>query len=117
VKFYHATPIENAFKIVEEGVIKKGHDNAVYLCTSADDAVKFPAIRGHYHIIVFEVDVDEKLVEESFDHAEGFFKCKAYMYHDDIPDDKWGPQWEYDLRDVMKENNKKETKKKDDPEH
>jgi hypothetical protein len=113
MKYYHATPLKNAVQIVMDGVIKKGYDDAVYLCTSPDDAIKFPLIRGNYQIIVFEVDVDEKLVEESFDHAEGFFKCKAYMYHGDIPEKQWGPQYEYDLRDALEEYKKT---KKDDPE-
>jgi hypothetical protein len=35
------------------------------------------------------------------------------MYHGDIPEKQWGPQYEYDLRDALEEYKKT---KKDDPE-
>lgn len=31
-----------------------------------------------------ELELDEKEVEESHDHSETFFKCKAYIKHGDI---------------------------------
>lgn len=33
---------------------------------------------------VIELELDEKEVEESHDHSETFFKCKAYIKHGDI---------------------------------
>ena len=57
----------------------------VYFCETAKDACKFLAIRGEKEIYVFEVEVDEVKVVESFDHDEVFFGCKAYLYLEDIP--------------------------------
>lgn len=84
MKFYHATTKENADSICEDLIIKTGWDGYIYLCKKAEDACKFLAIRGIKNIIVFEIDLDEHDVEESFDHSEGFFKCKAYMHKGDI---------------------------------
>ena len=75
--YYHATPWDNYEKIMSEG-IKLGTDHVVYLCDSIDNAIKFVAIRGVRKIAIFEVELDDKEVEESFDHSEAFFKCKAW---------------------------------------
>lgn len=83
-KYYHATNYANFSGIMAEDVIKAGIDGGVYLCETAKDACKFLAIRGEEGIC-FEVEVDEARVIESFDHDEGFFGCKAYLYLGDIP--------------------------------
>lgn len=82
--YYHATAPENLFSILTEG-IHKGTDGFVYLADSYENAAKFVAVRGcNTHILSIEVLLDEKLVEESFDHSFMFFKCRAYTYSDDI---------------------------------
>lgn len=49
----------------------------VYLCETAKDACKFLAIRGEKMVYVFEVEVNESQMIESFDHDENYFGCKA----------------------------------------
>ncbi len=87
MKYYHATDINNMINIVYEG-IKTGIDGCVYLAKTKEDAMKFIAIRTNNDIIVFEVELNENNVEESYDHNEQFFKCKAYYYSDNIPKEK-----------------------------
>ena len=84
-KYYHATNFANFSGIMADDVIKAGIDGGVYLCDTAKDACKFLAIRGVKRIYVFEVEVNESQMVESFDHDEGFFGCKAYLYLGDIP--------------------------------
>lgn len=40
--------------------------------------------KGMRQMSVIELELDEKEVEESHDHSETFFKCKAYIKHGDI---------------------------------
>ena len=84
MKFYHATTPEIMDEIIEEGRIRRSWDGVVYLCKTAEDAAKFVAIRGAKTIQTIEVDLNESEVEESHDHAESFFRCKAYIYGKDI---------------------------------
>lgn len=55
-----------------------------YMCKDPIDACKFLVIRGMRQMSVIELELDEKEVEESHDHSETFFKCKAYIKHGDI---------------------------------
>lgn len=87
--YYHATPFENISSIFKKGILK-GHDGVVYLTKQPDEAVRFVAIRGYKKILVIEVEVEENMVEESFDHSQAFFKCKAYMYPKDISINEFG---------------------------
>ena len=41
-------------------------------------------VRVAMQMSVIELELDEKEVEESHDHSETFFKCKAYIKHGDI---------------------------------
>ena len=84
MRFYHAAPKETMMKIYAEGVLKKSWDGVVYMCKDPIDACKFLAIRGMRQMSVIELELDEKEVEESHDHSETFFKCKAYIKHGDI---------------------------------
>lgn len=84
-RYFHATTHENAEKIMQDGVIRKGMDGGVYICKDAKEAVKFTVIRGHKTGIIFEVELEDRKVFESHDHSEAFFGCKAYLYMDDIP--------------------------------
>ena len=85
MQYYHATTVDNALQINNDGEIKTGCDGIVYLADSPENAVKFVAIRGHHDVVVYTIDVpDESLVEETFDHSLAFFKCKAYGYPENI---------------------------------
>lgn len=84
MRFYHAAPKETMMKIYAEGVLKKSWDGVVYMCKDSIDACKFLVIRGMRQMSVIELELDEKEVEESHDHSETFFKCKAYIKHGDI---------------------------------
>ena len=44
---FHATTHENAKKIMQDGVIRKGMDGGVYICKQPLEAARFVAIRGH----------------------------------------------------------------------
>ena len=79
MRFYHAAPKETMMKIYAEGVLKKSWDGVVYMCKDPIDACKFLVIRGMRQMSVIELELDEKEVEESHDHSETFFKCKAYL--------------------------------------
>lgn len=80
MKFYHAAPRETMEKIVSDGRIRKSCDGVVYLCKKAVDSCKFLVIRGMKEMSVIEVDINEDVIAESYDHAESFFRCKAYMH-------------------------------------
>lgn len=78
MKFYHATTSTAAESIRKDGVIKAGAMGDVFLCRNPLDACKFLILRGTPVIYVVEVDLRRSEVIESYDHAESFFKCKAY---------------------------------------
>ena len=69
MKFYHATPKSNIGKIARDGEIKASWDGC-----------EFVAVRGVRDMCAIELNIDEKDVEESFDHSEDFFQCKAYAH-------------------------------------
>lgn len=85
--YYHATPFENLESIMDQGLLR-GCDGVVYLTEKPEEAMRFVAIRGCTEILVVGVEVKEEMVEESFDHNENFFKCRAYTYKGDIPADE-----------------------------
>ena len=74
------------FEVVLEVVFRRllFVDVVVYMCKDPIDACKFLVIRGMRQMSVIELELDEKEVEESHDHSETFFKCKAYIKHGDI---------------------------------
>lgn len=81
--YYHATDEKNMLSILREG-IHTGSDGLVYLCTDPNEAVRFTYLHGILDNFVFGVDLEESEVEESFDHSEAFFKCRAYCISRDI---------------------------------
>lgn len=83
-KYYHATPFENFESIARQGILKSKFEGVVFLTEKPQEAVRFLAVRLCREILVCEVEIDESLVEESFDHNEVFFKCRAYVYRGDI---------------------------------
>ena len=94
--YYHATPLENLESIMDQG-IRKGYDGVVYLTEKPDEAARFVVIRGCKKILVLGIELEEDLVNESFDHSEVFFRCKAYMYPEDIPADEIVEFMRYEL--------------------
>lgn len=87
--YYHATPFGNVNSIFQKG-IEVGIDGVVYLTEKPEEAARFVAIRGYKKILVIEVELEENLVEESFDHSQIFFKCRAFSYPQDIAIDEFG---------------------------
>lgn len=106
MKFYHSTPYKNLSSIAREG-LRTGIEGTVFLADSKENALKFTAIRGITHIAVVEVDIPNKHkdgITESYDHAQSFFKCKAWEYNDKIPVSWLTSAWEYTLGDDSNEN-------------
>ena len=87
--YYHATPFENLNSIFKKG-ITRGIDGVVYLAEKPEEAARFVAIRGFDKILVIEVELEDDMVEESFDHSQAFFKCRAFMYPHDISINEFG---------------------------
>lgn len=97
--YYHATPYENLESILDQGILR-GSDGVVYLTEQPDEAARFVAIRGYKKILVLGVEMEENLIEESFDHSQLFFKCRAYMFQGDIPADEITEFLSYDLNKI-----------------
>ena len=72
-RYFHATTHENAEKIMQDGVIRKGMDGGVYICKQPLEAARFVAIRGHETGTIFEVELEDRKVFEAHDHNEEFF--------------------------------------------
>lgn len=87
--YYHATPFENINSIFSKGILK-GCDGVVYLTEKPEEAARFVAIRGYKKILVIEVELEDNLVTESFDHSQIFFRCRAFSYPYDISIDEFG---------------------------
>lgn len=103
MKYYHAAPKETMMKIVGENRIKKSWDGVVYLCTEAIDACKFLVVRGMEKMSVIEVELNESEIEESYDHSEALFRCKAYMHKGDIELTGEENVWDYDFSTLRRE--------------
>lgn len=82
--YYHATQAENLESIIKDGLKRNNIEQAIFLCDKPEDAAKFLRVRLCPHFVVIPVQVHERFLEESFDHSEQFFKCKAWMYKKDI---------------------------------
>lgn len=80
--YYHATDMKNLDSIMEKGILPSRFESVVYLAESYEDAIKFVMLRGYKEILVLPCDVGP--VEETYDHSEQFFKCKAYGYEGSI---------------------------------
>ena len=88
--YYHATPYENLQSILTGGIFR-GVDGVVYLTEEQDEAARFLLVRGCRDILCIKVLVDDEKVEETFDHNQNLFKCRAFGYFGDIiPDDMIG---------------------------
>lgn len=84
MRFYHATTNEVMEKILRDKEIKQSWDGCVYLCKQPIDSCKFLAIRGIRKVCVIEVELGNDEVQESHDHSESFFGCKAYIHEGGI---------------------------------
>ena len=85
--FYHATLKDNLYSIMKDGIKKDHLYGGVFLADSSQNAAKFLIIRGIKDIIVFKIDaskLNKNKLEESYDHSREFFKCRAYIYFDNI---------------------------------
>lgn len=98
---YHATDKRNEEKIMNEGLLP-GIDGGVYFADSPDNALKFIAFKFEAkEVIVLKVrtrELDPKLMEESFDHSEMFFQCKAWVYMGTVPPETFQDRLEYERR-------------------
>lgn len=85
--YYHATDSNGYMSISHEGIKGK---YGVFLADSFQNAAKFLVMRGLKEIYVFKIDashLDASKIEESFDHDEDFYKCKAWVYDGSISPD------------------------------
>lgn len=96
---YHATSVTNLSSIVAEG-IHTGIDGCVYFAETKDDAIKFVSLRYlGQPIVVFEVNIpdeDERLIQESFDHSQKFYQCRAWLIPKNIPSSYIKSAWRYE---------------------
>lgn len=81
---YHSTDSRNIPAIMKEG-IKPGIDGCVYMCNAAEHTLRFATFSMAENISVIEFEVPEEDLEESFDHSEAFFRCKAWITDKVIP--------------------------------
>lgn len=84
---YHATTEEGFVSICESQCIKpRFSDKTVYLAKSPISAIRFVAHRVPIteDLYVFEVDIPDSNVFETFDHNPSFFKCRSYGYKGSI---------------------------------
>ena len=81
---YHATKLENLDAILEKGLLRNKIENAIFLCEKPEHAARFLVVQGLSQFVIIPVKVHERFLEESFDHSEEFFKCKAWTYSKDI---------------------------------
>lgn len=89
MKLYHATPARNLGKIMTEGL--STCRGAIYFADSSKAAAGFVLLRGEKEVVVFELEIPDKLVEESFDHNETIMKrllkinsCRCFTYSNNI---------------------------------
>lgn len=89
-KFYHATTNEKLSKILKEGLrADLNIEGIVYLCERPEDAAKFLLVRGYKDCIVLECELDERELEEQFDHSQSFFKCKCWGLSRNVKPDEF----------------------------
>lgn len=85
--FYHATTRDNLDSILCDG-LRAGNQGCVFMTEKEDESVRFLALRLIPEIVTIKVRVykrDYDKVQETFDHNQSFFKCRAFGYFGDIP--------------------------------
>lgn len=107
-KYYHATSEECAKSIVRDGKIKCNYGE-IFLAETIDDALKFLFFRQLDKVVIFEVELDENKVVESFDHNAAFFGCRAWMTFEDIPVTSETSAYIQDMSEIYQQVNRKVT--------
>lgn len=85
--FYHATSKENMDNILCNG-LKAGNQGCVFMTEKEEESVRFLALRLIPEIVTFKIKVYKNnydKVQETFDHSQSFFGCRAFGYFGDIP--------------------------------
>lgn len=84
--YYHATPRENVFDIIRDG-LKTGADGFIYLCETPMECLEFFKWRAapRLELAVIPIELDPATVSESFDHNSKFIKARAFTVDYDIP--------------------------------
>lgn len=90
MKLYHATDLDKLSDILDEGL--KPSSGVIYFAESYQKALAFLILRPIENIIVFEVELPEEQLTESFDRSESMFcrifkldDCRAWTYDKSIP--------------------------------
>ena len=100
MKYYHGTSYSNLLKIIEDGKIKKSMEGIVYLAKTKEEAFRFVALRYMSEdIAVIELELDEKNIEETFDHSKTFFKAKAFGYKGEISIESATNCWKFPIEE------------------
>lgn len=84
---YHATVSDNLDSIYKNGLIPQGFYNAVFLADNPESAAAFLKVRLINNITVLRVKFNNnqfRKLDESFDHSDSFFRCRAYMCYETI---------------------------------
>lgn len=100
--FYHATSMDNLLSIYESGILVDKTVYGIYLCEKPEDCLKFVYLHRLTNVLMLKCKVDERHVEESFDHSQAFFKCSSYVTDKDIPTKNILEYIRYDLSDIQK---------------
>ena len=90
--YYHARSESGSQRAMASGKLQASFDGLVYLCDKPENALKFVAL-GCYgdpnaKVYVFEVELDDENVVETFDHSESFFGFRCYGHLGDIDIDE-----------------------------
>lgn len=96
--YYHATTIDNLISILEND-LKAGNQGCVFMTEKEEEAVRFLILRASNDIVTFKIKVYKKdydKVQETFDHSQSFFKCRAFGYFGDIPVSNIEPSKKYE---------------------
>ena len=94
MKAYHATKMSNAISIQEKGILPVF--DFVYLTDSLESAMRWMGFRfaaaGEKNIAIIEVDVEESLLSQGYDHSplmvEIFGVGKSLVSETQIPPEK-----------------------------
>ncbi|WP_075980110.1 hypothetical protein [Bacillus massilinigeriensis] len=110
---YHATKLSNYYKIIRDGVVKRGIGGEIYFTTQEAHSVNWVDLTGNSNaedIVCFRINafkLDQSKIEDGIDHDPNFFKgITVKTYSEDIPIEL------FDLDYVMKYESKyKESRK------
>lgn len=100
-KYYHGTSYSNLLKIIEDGKIKNNNvEHVVFLAETKEEAFRFVALRYMSEdIAVIKLELDEKNIEETFDHSQTFFKARAFGYKGEISVESATNCWKFPIEE------------------